>query len=803
MALGSLAWLLGVSCQLQQAELGPLARVAWALCAAGSGLLLAIVAGRRRGRLLHGAALFGAASALALAGWAVTEWRAQGLLAQGLGPGLEGRDVQVTGLVAQLPHSSLSGTRFVFDVESAVGPGGPVTLPPQLSLNWNHGQDGEAFLLGPAELRAGQRWRFTVRLRAPHGSANPGGFDAELWLFEQGLRAGGSVRSKPADPARLLDPAAGHPVERLRQHLRERIDARVADAAAAGVLAALAVGDQGAIDRADWDVFRVTGVAHLMSISGLHITMFAWLGGGLVGWCWRRSSRLLRWRPAPLAAHWGGVALACGYSVLAGWGVPAQRTVLMIAAVALLRTLGLRWPQPLVLLATAVLVTLLDPWALLQPGFWLSFVAVALLIASDPVQRQAPPAAAGAGVGARLRALLRDGLRSQAIATLGLAPLSLVFFQQLSVVGFVANLVAIPVVTLLVTPLALLGAVLPALWTLDAWLVQALLAGLRALAAWPMAQWSVAAAPAWAAWLGVAGGALLVMPLPWRLRALGPLLMLPLLMPPQDRPPPGRFELVAADVGQGTAVLLRTATRLLVYDTGPQYSTESDAGQRVLVPLLRHRGEARVDELLLSHRDTDHVGGAASLLAQVPVLQLRHTLGVGALATQVPQLPCRAGQRWRWDEVDFEVLHPDDATAEAGGRPNSVSCVLRVQGASGSVLLTGDIEWPQEAALLARDPERLRADVLFVPHHGSRTSSSEAFIDAVAPRVAVVQAGYRSRYGHPAPDVVERYTARGVTVVRTDRCGAWHWQADGAQVCERERRARYWHHRAGDEVAAP
>jgi competence protein ComEC len=473
----------------------------------------------------------------------------------------------------------------------------------------------------------------------------------------------------------------------------------------------------------------------------------------------------------------------------------------MIAAVVLLRTLGRRWPLLPVLLAAAVVVTLFDPWALLQPGFWLSFVAVGLLVGSEPVA--APGRPEPRSWRERAVAALRGGLRTQAVATVGLAPLSMVFFQQVSLVGFAANLVAIPLVTLLVTPLALLGVLLPPLWTAAAALLAGLSAWLQWLAGWPLAVWAAAAAPAWAIAAGLLGGALAVLPLPWRLRALAVPLMLPLLLPPVARPAPGHFELVVADVGQGTAVLVRTARRLLVYDTGPSYSPDADAGERVLLPLLRARGERQVDHLVLSHRDSDHVGGAASLLAGLPVRAMSSSLGdehplrLSVGSRGIPHRGCEAGQSWDWDGVRFEMLHPLPGDAASTRKSNALSCVLRVQGGGRSLLLTGDIESPQEAALLARGAA-LRSEVLVVPHHGSRTSSTATFLDAVAPQVAVVQAAYRSRFGHPAPDVLARYEARGITVVRTDACGAWTVPAGGAApspaVCERLAARRYWHH---------
>jgi competence protein ComEC len=473
--------------------------------------------------------------------------------------------------------------------------------------------------------------------------------------------------------------------------------------------------------------------------------------------------------PAPTAARCGGVLAAAGYALLAGWGVPAQRTLWMLVTVALLRSAGLHWPAPLVLLAAAGVVTLLDPWAVMQPGFWLSFVAVGLLMASEPVTGRT--VAAGTGRARQWVAALRRGRRTQAVASIGLAPLSLVYFQQVSLVGFIANLLAIPLVTLAIVPLALLGTGLQPLWVLASALVQALVAALDLLAGWPGGLWTAAAAPSWGAAVGLLGGTLLVMPLPWRPRALGLPLLLPLLALPLQWPAPGEFGVLAADIGQGTAVLVRTCTHLLLYDAGPRYSAEADAAQPVLLPLLRSRGDDRLDLLMLSHRDVDHVGGAASLLAQLPVAAMASSLPQShpLLAAGVPHRRCIAGQSWDWDGVRFELLHPRPDDFLPSAKPNALSCVLRVQGQGGrSLLLTGDIEAAQEAALVARLGLALRSQVLLVPHHGSKTSSSDAFIGAVAPGKAVVQAAYRSRFGHPAPEVLARYQALGVELRRSD-----------------------------------
>jgi competence protein ComEC len=796
-----LAWLGGVAIQLQERALQPVS--AYAALGAVAVLLACLAWPLRRHGWTSAALLLGSALA---AGFASTGGQASMRLADALPAALEGRDLVVTGVVSSLPQQGPSGLRFRFEIDASSRVGESAGLPPRVALGWYRGFHEDATLAQPQrDLRAGQRWRFTLRLRRPHGNLNPHGFDYELQLFEQGLRATGYVRDAP--PPELLAEASGFPVERLRQRVRDAIYASVPDRRAAGVLAALAVGDQGAIEREDWELFRNTGVAHLMSISGLHITMFAWLAGIAIAAAWRRSGRAVLALPAPVAARWGGLLAATAYAVFSGWGVPSQRTIWMLAVVGLLQSAGLRWPWPLGLLAAAGVVTALDPWALTQPGFWLSFMAVGLLMGSSPVREVAtampavaPPSAGWRGWPARVAAQLRGDLRTQVVATVGLTPLSLVFFQQVSAVGFLANLVAIPVVTLVVTPLALLGVAVVPLWRLGGATVQALDAGLAALASLPGAVWILPVAPPWARAAGLVAAALLVMPLPWRVRALAVPLALALFVPPRVLPDAGRFDLVVVDVGQGTAVLVRTRAHALLFDAGPQYSRESDAGQRVLVPLLRARGDGHLDTLVLSHRDLDHVGGARAVLGALDVealsssLEAAHPIHASARATA----RCVAGQRWRWDDVEFAVLHPAAGDYERALKPNAMSCVIRVSGVGRSVLLTGDIERDQEARLVAEQGAALRSDVLVVPHHGSKTSSSAAFLDAVGPRTAVFQAGYRNRFGHPAAEVLQRYRDRGIEIVASPACGAWQWPADGDAFCERDRSRRYWH-----DLAAP
>lgn len=739
-----------------------------------------------------------------LAGGGLAGWRAVDYSSGALDPALEGRDLQVVGVVAQMPQRNEGGTRFRLDVESARWAderlSTPVRVPARIALGWYRddtslwgrapeGRTAVTARSDAAPLHAGERWRLTVRLKAPHGNLNPHGFDSELWLWEQGVRASGYVRTgaRDAAPARLQSTWL-HPLERAREAVRDAVFERVADSRQAGVIAALVTGDQSAIERSDWDIFRATGVAHLMSISGLHITMFAWLAAHGVGALWRRSVRLMLRFPAPQAALVGGVLLAGLYALFSGWGVPSQRTVWMLATAALLRLTGRRWPWPHVWLLIAAVVVAIDPWALMQAGFWLSFVAVGVLFTTGFMR----PAGGAAGPLLRLLAFFRE----QWVITLALTPLSLLLFQQVSVVGLLANAVAIPWVTLVITPLAMLGAVVAPLWDLAAWAVQALAVLLKWLAALPYATLSAAAPPAWMAGFGVGGGVVLAMRLPWSLRLLGLPLLLPVLLWQAPRPPAGEFELLAADIGQGNAVLVRTATHSLLYDAGPRYSLESDAGHRVLVPLLRALGE-RLDMLVLSHRDSDHTGGAAAVLAMQPRAEVLSSIeATHPLQTVRPNRRCEAGQRWTWDGVDFEILHPAPADYLFFTKPNAVSCVLRISNSRATALLAGDIERLQEAALVVRTPG-LRGDVLLAPHHGSKTSSSAALLEAVRPRIALVQAGYRNRFGHPAREVVERYAAYGVKLVENVPCGAALWRSHAPEEagCERERNARYWHHR--------
>jgi competence protein ComEC len=786
-----LGWVAGSAAQLQQSDLWPFTVYTCLLLLGG--VFAAWAAIKIRATFLRIVVVF---LGIACVGFGMTGLRAVAYVQATLDPALEGRDVLVTAVVSELPQRNTSGLRFRLDVESATLQGQAVDLPPRIDVGWY----GGVYPLGmeqvglqrppPADVRAGERWTLLLRLKAGHGSRNPGGFDYELYLWEQGVQATAYVRAGPKDPVPRLEAQTWqHPVAWARQAVRDRIFATIEQRPLAGVVAALVVGDQSAIERADWDVFRATGVAHLVSISGLHITMFAWLAMGLVGWLWRRSGRLCLWWPAPNAALLGGLVLALAYSVFSGWGVPAQRTCTMLAAVVLLRLYGARWPWPQVWMLACAAVVVWDPWALLQPGFWLSFVAVGVLFASN----SGATYASQTGATGRFVSMLRE----QWVISVALAPLTLLLFGQVSLVGLVANLLAIPWVTLVLTPLAMLGTMVPELWAWAAHMVHWLMIGLQWFATWPLATWSMPASPWWLGFSSMVGGLLLVMPGPWWLRISGLPVLVSLVLWRPPLPPAGQFELLAADVGQGNAVLVRTANHALLYDTGPRYSLESDAGHRVLVPLLQHF-QTRLDRIIVSHRDSDHSGGLAALLAMQPQAEVLTSMARdGVVPSAQTGSRCEAGQQWMWDGVQFEVLHPQAHDYDRTLQPNALSCVLRISTATQSALLVGDIEQVQEAAIVSR-ASNLQSKVLLVPHHGSKTSSSAEFLDTVSPRFALVQSGYRNRFGHPTAPVVERYLQRGITVLDSPHCGAMTWQswASDKVACERSERVRYWQHNA-------
>ncbi len=519
-------------------------------------------------------------------------------------------------------------------------------------------------------------------------------------------------------------------------------------------------------------------MTHLVSISGLHVTMVAALLAALVSALWRRSETLLRHLPAQKAAIAAGAAAAFAYALLAGFEVPAQRTLYMLAVVALALWSGRNYGVSRTLACALFVVLVLDPWAVLATGFWLSFGAVALLF-------YVGSARAGAARGWR-ESLAQWGAAQWAVSV-GSVPLLLYFFQQFSLVSPLANALAIPVVSFLVTPLALAFALLPwpPLLHLDHWLLAQLMEGLETLASWPV--WQQAAPSPAATLIALVGVAWLLLPRGFPARWLGLAFLLPALLLPPPRPQAGEAWVDVLDVGQGLAVVVRTATHALAYDAGPLYSASADAGARVVVPFLRASGIDALDLLVVSHRDKDYSGGVAALREALPVARI-----VSPIA-ELPGEACAAGQGWEWDGVRFTVLHPTLADyTMAAKKSNSMSCVLRLATASASMLLTADIEAADEKALVERAASELASAVLLVPHHGGKASSTAPFVAAVAAGDAVFSVGYRNAFRHPRPEVLDRYGA--IRQWRTDRDGAIHIAlGSGTAVSAwRQERRRYW-----------
>lgn len=712
-----------------------------------------------------------------LIGYGYSAWRAELRLADALPHAAEGRDTELVGVLAGLPQWNERGARFLFHVEHG-------KAPAVVSLMWH----GDRASLAPVP---GQRWKLTARLKRPRGLANPHGFDFEPWALERGIRAAGYVRDKPA-PELVEARADGWPytLHRWRGEIRDGISARLGDARLRGVLVALAIGDQDAITAADWDLFWRTGVGHLMSISGLHITMLAGLAFAACRFLWARSPALALRVPARKAAIVAGVLAALGYTLLTGYAVPAQRTFCMLAVVALC-VLADRHGSPSRVLALAALaVVAFDPWAVLSAGFWLSFGAVAAIFYAMALRTGR-------------HGVLGVAWREQAAVTVAMLPMLVALFHEFSVVSPLANALAIPVVSLAVVPLTLVGTLLPPALDAAHALMLFVVSALEWLAALPGAVLETHAPQAWTVPAALLGCAWLLAPRGVPLRSCGALWIAPMFLVAPAQPARGEAWVDVLDVGSGLAVIVRTAGHALAYDAGPAWGGDSDSGDRIVVPFLRGEGIARLAGQVVSHADDDHAGGAAFVAASRRPAWLLSSLPPGdALHGLVPRsIPCEAGQAWEWDGVEFAVLHP-----AGGGSPprkqkeNDRSCVVRVQAAGASLLLTGDIEARSEAEILARGSASLRSDVLVVPHHGSRTSSSAPFLDAVAPRLAVISTGYRNRFGHPHAAVLARYGARGVDVRRTDRDGALRvvLPADGTRRIEVRGHAwkrRYWSER--------
>lgn len=728
--------------------------VSWSLLVAGTAAWVL----RWKGRWL-GALLFGFAWAGLQAGWAL-----QGQLP----PAMEQGSFLLSGQVSGLPQHEARRTRFLFRVADAET--SPAALRGSLlRLSWydDYGAHDPGSRM---QLRAGESWRFQATLRAPRGLRNPGGFDSERHALMQRLGASGYLRNPQI--AMRLSPPRG--IDAWRERMSARIGASV-PAESARFVQALALGDTRGLSQADWQRLRAVGLTHLIAISGFHVGLVAAAFAILVGGLWRLFPGWARRFPRPQAMGLTAVLAAVAYAAMTGFELPAVRTVLMMGVWALAR-LGRRPARVGDSLALAMIAILLfDPLSLLAAGFWLSFAGVAWLAWCLPVHGS--------------QHWLRGFLSAQGVATVGLLPLTVVLFDQASLAGPAANLIAIPWWSLVVVPLSLLGMGMEVIvagtgqwaWRAAAWCFDLTWPGFSWLADSRHALWWSPESSLPAVVAALVGAIWLLLPRGIPGKSLALLLWLPMLWPDRRLPREGEAELAMIDVGQGLSVLVRTARHALLYDMGPAVNDGFDAGERAVVPALRAWGVARLDRGIVSHHDNDHAGGFASVQASLPIDLRQAPAGSPLPADRA----CQQGERWEWDGVRFSFLHPTPHFPYLG---NDASCVLRVETAHGAALLAGDIGAVVERELVRRVPGQLRAEVVLAAHHGSAGSSDPRFVAATGARLVLVSSGHGNRFGHPRPAVVRRWQAAGAEVLRTDSGGAIQVWLSGDGLAVRERR---------------
>ena len=754
-------------------------------CALLAGSLSLTIAGE-----LPGQFVFAATGALAFVMLARPRWRlpaaflaglsiagiaAYDALGDRLAPALTGRDISFSGRIVDFPRSEVGVIRFT------VAPLDRPDLPGRIRLTW---------VDGPGVPRIGETWRLTVRLRRPGGYSNPHGFDFEKWLFRERIGATGYV-VEDAHHYRIT----GQPVaalDEIRRRVVDRIDVAVADEASAAVLMAIAVGARHRIAQPQWDEFAATGTSHLMAISGLHVGLAA-----ASAYC------LLRMLIAPLSPHRnarapalaGAAMAATAYAALSGLGLPALRALLMML-IALSLVMNRRKIPPATLFACALLLVFVsDPLSTLSPGFRLSFGAVAVLFLSlqldAPVLRDARYPVIG-----KFRRGIQRLANLQLALLIGLFPLTIIEFDRVSVAAPVANMLAMPVFNFITVPSILLGALLDGPFAAPG---NALIGIAGDSVRWTLSFIAVVGSLEVASFETAS-------PVPWFVLLLAPISVLcPRGVPGRGigfaclvyaltfkpAPPPARcVDLYTLDVGQGLAVVARTQSATVLYDTGPEFRGGGGTVDLVVRPFLQSLGVRHLDRVVLSHDDLDHSGGIHTLLERIDV---------GAVIASTPALRgvtdtrCVAGHEWRRDGVTFRILHPRPGSPWTG---NNASCVLEIRTGDTTVLLPGDIEKPVEVLMAWRN-ELPKSDVVVVPHHGSRTSSSDALVRATRPAIAIVPSAWRNRWGFPKPDVVNRWRRSGALVLNTATDGAIATRicADGIRMLERNREQsrRYWH----------
>lgn len=717
--------------------------------------------------------------ALVLAGFVWAGFHGHQYISNRPNADIAGIDITVTGKVVELPGNDVKVSRFLFEIDRFESKAYKASKPERVRLSWYYPE---------TRIEPGQQWRLLVRLKPPNGFQNPGGFDYESWLYQQGIHATGYVRKSEVNRLLATDSSLAS-ISQLRFVIRQRINQLVMPETAP-LVNALSIGYRGLIRPQTWRSFINTGTSHLMAISGLHIGLvagFAWLVFRQFARLPGLASRISRRHLLVLS-----FMAALFYAGLAGFTVPTQRALIMLATV----YLGLflhRQVSVLQSLSVALIAVLVfSPVSVLSPGFWLSFLAVSVLAYS--ISGKLPG-----------RQRLLYWFWPQLAVVIMLLPVSLYFFQQSSTVAILANLVAIPVVSLIILPLLLLALVCQFVSiSLAGWiylvadkLISLLLFFLDTLATMDFSLWQFPQPGLVSLMLALLGMFLLFVPYGFPSRWLSFCLFLPLLTNAGQLsvhgPATGRFEIHVIDVGQGLSVLVKTKGHNLLFDTGARFSSRFDAGERVVIPFLKYQRVSSLDMLMISNGDRDHIGGAAAIIRQMPVVKL-----FGQDINQLEhnnRTPCQRGQHWIWDGVSFEVLHPDTAQYK---KRNNYSCVLKISNNRGAVLITADIENLAERSLVEAYGEKLQSKVIIVPHHGSKTSSSTVFLEYVKPELAIISAGYLNRYRLPHPDISHRYQQQGVRTLSTTDSGHIGLEMSAAgditAITEyRHQYSRYWH----------
>jgi len=689
-------------------------------------------------------------------------------LSHSLAPELQGKELLVKGDIVGLSEYNDRRVRFDFKVTHAAVP-----LPDKLRLSWYY---------PPHKVSAGQSWQFFVKLKAPNGTLNPGGFDYEKWLFARHIGATGYIRQ--SNEAKLLSTQASwRSFSVVRQSLLDLLTQQKISADSLALVKALTLGDRSALSMSQWQVLAQSGTTHLMAISGLHIGLVA----GMIYWltfhCWLQVPPH-RYYSAPQVAAVCSFIAALSYAALAGFSVPTQRALVMVS-VFMLTILLRRHVKSLDVFAIAFLVVLLvDPMAVLSVGFYLSFLAVFCIIY-----------VLSGRLGRGNRWL--SSLKLHVVVGLGLLPVLLFFFQQASFISPIANLVAIPIVSFVVVPLALLAvALLPGVPEISGFLLQIIDLFLQYLwqflvflVDFPLASIVQAQSDLWQIVVAMLGVFLLLAPRGIPARYLGFIFILPLFLVHKDKLEVGAATLTLLDVGQGLSVVVETTEHTLVFDTGARFSDSFDMGKNVVLPFLHYQQITSIDTLVISHADNDHIGGAKSLLAEMPTEIILSS--VPEQLADYKAVACYAEQSWQWDQVNFHMLSPSKKILKG---ENDNSCVLKIETVQGSFLLTGDIESAAEAVLIEQ-AEHLSAEVLIAPHHGSKTSSSVDFLAAVNPNVILIPAASPNRFSFPHAQVLDRYNKLGVSYFITGDSGALtvKLREDEVEVeSYRAKHRRYW-----------